>query len=172
LVSELAPKLRNELDSSPRTAIWARRSLILFMAALVAAALVGEFGQKADTLRVTAPAATLEVQSPARLRGGLLFQVRFVVEARRAIARPTIVLDRGWLEEMTLNGTAPQPKTWTSSDGTVAMTFEPLRPGTRFVAYAYFQVNPTNVGVRRENVELRDGGATLARIHRTLTVFP
>jgi hypothetical protein len=142
------------------------------MGALVAAALLGVFGQRPDTARLAAPAATFEVQSPARLRGGLLFQVRFTVAAHRVIERPTIVLDRGWLEEMTLNGMAPQPKTWQSSGGRVAMTFEPMRSGDRLVAWAYFQVNPTNLGIKHEGVELRDGATTLAHIDRTLTVFP
>ena len=35
-----------------------------------------------------------------------------------------------------------------------------------------FQVNPTNVGRRSQNVELRDGDTHISTIHRTMTVFP
>jgi hypothetical protein len=35
-----------------------------------------------------------------------------------------------------------------------------------------FQVNPTTVGHRRQNVELDDGGKQILTAHRTLTVYP
>lgn len=35
-----------------------------------------------------------------------------------------------------------------------------------------FQVNPTTVGDRRQNVELDDGRKQILTAHRTLTVYP
>lgn len=40
------------------------------------------------------------------------------------------------------------------------------------VFWIYFQVNPTNVGKRREDVELDDGATPIATVHRSLTIFP
>ena len=35
-----------------------------------------------------------------------------------------------------------------------------------------FQVNPTNVGHRSQNVELDDGPHRLFTVHRTITIYP
>ena len=35
-----------------------------------------------------------------------------------------------------------------------------------------FQVDPTNIGRRAQNVELDDGDTTILRVRRTLTIFP
>jgi hypothetical protein len=40
------------------------------------------------------------------------------------------------------------------------------------LVWLYFQVNPTNVGKRREDVELDDGATMITRVHRSLTIFP
>jgi hypothetical protein len=38
--------------------------------------------------------------------------------------------------------------------------------------YIPFQVNPTTVGRRTQELELRDGDRRIAAVERTLTVFP
>jgi hypothetical protein len=40
------------------------------------------------------------------------------------------------------------------------------------IVWLYFQVNPTNVGNRTEDVELDDGSTMIAHVHRSLTIFP
>ena len=42
----------------------------------------------------------------------------------------------------------------------------------KYVLFIHLQVNPTNVGHRSQDVELRDGDTALAHIDRTITVFP
>jgi uncharacterized membrane protein YcaP (DUF421 family) len=49
----------------------------------------------------------LEVQSPSRLRGGLIFQTRITIHARTRIAHPTLVLQHGWFESMSVNSIVP-----------------------------------------------------------------
>ena len=46
------------------------------------------------------------------------------------------------------------------------------RAGRKLVVYLQYQVNPTNVGRRSQDVELHDGETLLAEADRTLTVFP
>jgi NADH/NAD ratio-sensing transcriptional regulator Rex len=36
----------------------------------------------------------------------------------------------------------------------------------------YFQVNPTNVGKRSEDVTLEDGSNLITRVQPSLTIFP
>ena len=48
-----------------------------------------------------------------------------------------------------------------------------IAAGGSFLLFLQFQVNPTNVAWHRpQNVELDDGNQVLARLHRTITVFP
>jgi hypothetical protein len=54
----------------------------------------------------------------------------------------------------------------------VVLSYGKLEPGESLTSWIYFQVNPTNVGKRRENVELDDGETPLLNIHRSLTIFP
>jgi hypothetical protein len=149
-----------------------RRGLLLLLAALVVVALANVFGQHPDTSRASARFATLEVQSPAHLRGGLIFQTRITVHARRAIAHPTVVLGRGWFESMSVNSIVPDPTGQRSVDGSVALTFPPLGAGATSTFWIYFQVNPTNLGRRSEDVTLEGGTGNRLSLHRSVTVFP
>ncbi|MBA2568448.1 MAG: hypothetical protein H0V11_03780, partial [Actinobacteria bacterium] len=44
--------------------------------------------------------------------------------------------------------------------------------GRKLVVYLQYQVNPTNVGRRSQDVELYDGEVLLTEVDRTVTVFP
>jgi hypothetical protein len=106
------------------------------------------------------------------VRGGLFFQGRFTVEARAHVESAVLVLAPGWLESMHVNTIEPAPTEEASRDGRLALSFGPLGAGDRLVVYMQFQVNPTNVGRRSADVELYDGDVLLARVGRTITVFP
>jgi len=161
------------LGVPPRRRPWERYGFVLLLAAVVVAALADVFGQSPTTSTASAGAATLEVQAPERLRGGLYFQVRLTIRARRAVERPTLVLDRGWFEQMSVNSIVPEPAGERSAaDGRVVLEYGRIAAGATFVGYVYFQVNPTNVGKRRADVELLDGSRLLATVHRTIVVFP
>ncbi len=166
-------EVRHQLRELGPGLAWPRWLFLLALLAIVATGLADVFGQSPETTATSTPRASLQVQAPERLRGGLYFQGRFVVQARDRLERPTIVLDRGWLEQMSINSIVPQPEQERSTrDGRLALVWGPLEPGARLVAYVYFQVNPTNVGARSQDAELRDGAATLARVERDLVVFP
>lgn len=149
-----------------------RRIGLAILGVVVVAALLDAFGQESTTTVASGPAAVLSVESPVRLRGGLYFQTRIQVEARRRLAHPKLVLSPGWLEATTLNTVAPSPESESSSAEGLALTFPPLPAGETLVVWMNWQVNPTNVGTHGEDVELRDGATSIATVHRTLTVFP
>jgi hypothetical protein len=151
---------------------WIRRGLLLLIAALPVLALLNVFGQHPTTTSAGTAAVNVNVTAPAHLRSGLIFQVRVQVVAHRALKNLTLVFDKGWWESMSVNSSVPEPESQTSEDGRVALSYGKVAAGETHVSWIYFQANPTNVGERTENLEVRDGEAPLAYLHRSVTVFP
>jgi hypothetical protein len=151
---------------------WIRRGLLMLIAVLPILALLNVFGQRPTVSWAHAVAADLKVTAPARLRSGLIFQVRIEVMAHRDIQTPQLVLNHGWWESMSENSLEPQPSAQGTRNGNVTFSFAKLPAGRRLIVWLYFQVNPTNVGKRSENVELDDGATPIADVHRSLTIFP
>jgi hypothetical protein len=150
----------------------ARLSLLVVLGVIVVLALLDTFGQHPSTTRVSGGFATLEVQSPSVLRGGLIFQTRITVHARATIAHPTLVLQRDWFESMSVNSMVPDPVQQSAHAGGVSLTFPKLVAGRTSTFWIYFQVNPTNVGRRSEDVLLQGAHGQRIAIHRTVTVMP
>lgn len=135
-------------------------------------ALFNLFGQRPQTSTGTAAVAGLSVSSPSRVRGGLLYQARFAITAKKRLAQAELVLDRGWLDGLTINTIEPTPASQTSRDGKLALDLGPLSAGQSYLLVLDFQVNPTSVGRQDQAVTLYDGNRALITLHRTLTVFP
>jgi hypothetical protein len=149
-----------------------RRVLLCVIAVLPVLALLNVFGQKPTLSVARAAAGDLEVTAPARLRSGLIFQVHVSVIAHQNIDQPELLFDPGWWDSMSLNSLVPNPNNQSNSNGRVAMAFNKVAAGHTLSVWLYFQVNPTNVGDRREDVELEDGATPIATVHRSLTIFP
>jgi hypothetical protein len=164
-------KRNRDLEGRGR-APWLRRALLCCVTAVPVLALFNVFGQDPSTTSAAGQAASLSVTAPTRLRGGLIFQVRVKVVAHREIKQLQLAFDEGWWESMSVNSVEPQPSSETSHDGQVVLAYGSLPAGKTLICWIYFQVNPTNVGERREDVALQDGSQLLARVHRSLTIFP
>jgi hypothetical protein len=149
-----------------------RRGLLCLVAVFPVLALLNVFGQRPTVSSAHARAADLKVTAPARLRSGLIFQVRVQVVAHRAISVPQLIFSQGWWESMSENSVEPNPTDETSSNGRVTFTYDKLAAGHTLIVWLYFQVNPTNVGKRSEDVELNDGSNLITSVHRSLTIFP
>jgi hypothetical protein len=152
--------------------VWSRRACLLLLVGLVVAALLNAFGQRSTISEAPAAAASLTVKAPQRLRGGLIFEGRFEIQAHRDLRRPKLLLGPGWTEGMTLNTTEPEPKAEHSDRGELTLVFDPIPAGDRFTVWTQWSVNPVNVGQRSQDVSLYDGGIRLTRIDRDVTVFP
>jgi hypothetical protein len=159
-------------DTSMFWELAARRIVLGLIALLAVVALFSVFGQSPKETTAAAPAADLQVSAPTHVRGGLFFQGRFTVEAKSGLENATLVLQEGWLENMSINTIEPSPAEEASRDGDLALSYGPLASGDRLVVYMQFQVNPTNVGRRSANVSLYDGETLVATDERTLTVYP
>jgi hypothetical protein len=151
---------------------WIRRVLLALLGVVCLLGLLDLFGQLSGTTHATGAQAELSVSAPTRVRAGLLYTARFEIRARRSIKQATLVLDKGWFENVQVNSYVPQPVSQASRDGRVAFELGHIPAGHSYVFYLQFQLNPTDVGRRGENVELDDGTQRIVRIQRTATVFP
>jgi hypothetical protein len=149
-----------------------RWTILTAIAIFVLLGLVNVFGQRPSSETVSTPGASIKVYSPLRLRSGLYYESRFTIEAREEIRKATVVLEPGWLEGITVNTIEPGPVGEASRDGSLALELGHIPKGDRYLLFLQSQVNPTNVGRRSQDVELRDGERLLARIDRTVTIFP
>lgn len=148
---------------------WAILTVVVLFLVL---GLLNVFGQRPDTATASTDDAELEVYSPTHLRSGLYFMSRFTIVAEREIERATLVLDPGWLEGMTLNTLEPAPIGEANRDGRLVLELGRIPAGTKHLFFLHFQVNPTNVGHRSQDVDLLDGDRLLVHVDRTVTVFP
>jgi hypothetical protein len=173
-MADVAAESLNRYRTSSNRAYgpWARRVVLLVLGLVVLAALLNRFGQHPVTSNAAAPAAALEVQSPDNLRGGLIFQARFTITAHQRLAKPTLILQRGWFESMSVNSIVPDAPQQDARDGRLSLTYPPLAAGSSRVVWIYFQVNPTNLGRRSQGVVLADGSRRLAAVQRSVTVWP
>jgi hypothetical protein len=149
-----------------------RYALLGLVIAVLVAGLLGVFGQRPNDITVSAPEATMELYAPSRIRGGLLYEARFTITAHREVKNALLQFSPGWNEGQQLNTIEPSPLGQASRNGDMLFTLGHIPAKQKFRLFLEFQVNPTNVGSRRADVTLYDGGTKLATIHRTLTVFP
>jgi hypothetical protein len=152
--------------------VWVRRTLLGLLFVLPVLGLLDFFGQGPGSTTAGSAAATLNVQSPKRLRGGLLYQARFKIVAHQDIKDAVLVLGANWLEGMTINTLEPAPSTEDSKNGRLALSLGSIDAGHVWNEYLQFQVNPTSVGARNGRVALYDGSKKLVSLTRSATVFP
>jgi hypothetical protein len=151
---------------------WARRVLLTLLAAIPVLALIGVFGQRAIRTQVSAPAATLTISAPKSVRGGLLFQSKITVLARRKLSQPKLVLSPGFLDGLTVNTIEPNASQELSRNGNLVLEYDAVPAGQRLTVWIQYQVNPTNVGSQTQRLELDDGVSPIATITRRLRAFP
>jgi hypothetical protein len=165
--------LRRDRDLAPRqNEIWVRRSLFGLVCLVPVLALANVFGQSPQTSTGAVAAARLSVSAPSRVRGGLLYQARFRITARKKLTQAALVFDRGWLDGLTINTMEPSPVSESSKDGKLALGLGPISAGHSYALVLDFQVNPTTVGNQDQALTLYEGDQALVTLHRTLTVFP
>jgi hypothetical protein len=154
--------------------VWIRRTGIGLLGAVSVAALIGMFGQQPSACTTSAPAATLTVHEPDRVRLGLLFQATIVIRARDDIDTPRLRLAPGWFEELQLKTVEPAPadeRPAPGGDG-VEWEFPPLRARDVLIVWLQYQANPAAPGVRDRSVVLFDGDRGIGVVRRELTVLP
>lgn len=151
---------------------WVRRALVALLAVVPLLALFNVFGQSATEASASSPAVKLTVRSPTQGRGGLLYEVRFTIIAHQDIKNATLALGGGWANGLTINTIEPSPTDETSDDGDLSFSLGSIPAGKTFVLHMDYQINPTTVGSRQQQVALLDGDTVLVSLTRHLRVFP
>jgi hypothetical protein len=149
-----------------------RTLLLALMVAVPVLALFDVFGQRPAQSHVDAAAASLELNAPTALRGGLMYEVHVVVKARRRLAEPKLVFDSGWFDNLTVNAIEPAASSETFRREGIVLAYDALPAGGRLDVRLNFQVNPTAVGDRAGIVALDDGESRIARVRQPFRVYP
>jgi hypothetical protein len=151
---------------------WLRRTLLGVVCLVGVLGLLNVFGQRPSGSTIAGSGATLQIDAPAAVRGGLLFQARFTVTARRDLKDATLVLSRGWLEGLTVNTIEPSPVNEASRDGRLSLELGHIPAGEKYALYVQYQVNPTAVGRRLQVTEIDDGERQVLTHERTMRIYP
>jgi hypothetical protein len=145
---------------------------VAILAAISILGLFNVFGQCSRTTVDHAATATLSVDGPTRVRGGLVFTSEVVFTAEVPISNARIFLARGWFQGMSVNTIEPSPVTQSSNGPWIVLAFGRMPAHRQFHLWLSLQTNPTNVGSHDQTVALYDGAASIALVHRSLFVFP
>ena len=164
--------LREHRDDRHRFELAARWLLVGVLTLFALLGLANVFGQNPTHSTGTGELATLDVSAPNRLRGGIFYQGRFSIHARRELEHATLLLDSGWFDSMHINSYSPEPLRSGYRNGKLVLDYGHVAAGDTLVARLQFQVNATNVGRRPQGVELHDGETPLVAVDRTVTIFP
>jgi hypothetical protein len=151
---------------------WFRRAGLLVLLVICALWLANVFGQHTHVLSVDSPEARLTVETPGAARGGLIYQSIFLIEAHESLMEPTLRLDPGWFDGLTINTVQPDAVEWGQLDGRNTLELPAIEPGKAFVLRLQYQVNPTVLARRSQDVVLMDGGTELLRLDHAQTIFP
>src|SRR5690242_12666175 len=81
----------------------ARYAILALIGAVVVLGLLNVFGQRPSTSRAESAKASLEITAPSRVRGGLLYQARFTIEAYEQLDHAVLQLGPGWPESQQMN---------------------------------------------------------------------
>ncbi|HST13877.1 MAG TPA: hypothetical protein VLJ44_03370 [Gaiellaceae bacterium] len=156
-----------------RDTLWPRRIIVGAIGVFALLGLLNVFGQRPVTASADAPAASLKLNAPDHLRGGLLFSARFHITAHHDVKDAVLVLDQGWAEGMAINTIEPSPIGQASRGGKISLDLGHIPAGHAYVLYMQFQANATNLAWRRPaGVTLLDGSMRLLHIDRRVTIYP
>jgi len=167
----LALDRQRHLDREHHSAIYRRLGLSL-LALICLLGVLNLFGQRSTLTRVDGSAASLTVNSPERLRGGLVFTSEITVIAHQKLGDAQVQLSSDWFRGMTFNGVAPQPNNMSSNGDSVTLDYGPIDTGQSMPFWISWQTNPTTLGARSEKVSVSDGSSQLVSMQRSLLVFP
>jgi hypothetical protein len=151
---------------------WVRRAGLFVLLVICALGLANVFGQHTHVLSVDSSAAKLTVETPAAARGGLIYQTIFRIEAHEDLSEPTLHLEPGWFDGLTINTVQPDAVEWGQLEERNTLKLPPIATGEQFVLRLQYQVNPTVLGRRSQDVVLMEAGTELARLDHSQTLFP
>ncbi len=163
---------RHLLLSGRAGLIWWRRTIVGILALVSLLGLAGIFGQCSSATLASGHGATVSVDSPPRVRGGIVLTSEVIVTTDHTVGDLRIFLARGWFQGMSVNTIEPSPTAESSNGPWVIFGFGRLLAGHQFHLWLSLQTNPTNVGGHTQDVQVWDGSTFLVAAHRSFFVFP
>ena len=163
---------KEHVDPDPSIERWVRRGGLALVVAFLGLGLANVFGQASSEQSVGNDTAELTVRAPDSVRSGLVYQVLFRIDARVDLEEPALVLDPGWFESFTTNSYQPEPVEWEHRAGRNVLVYGPIKAGEHLIARLQYQVNPTAVGPRTQNVVLEEKGSPLLTLEHDLFIYP
>ena len=149
-----------------------RRAVLLVFVGVSAAGLANVFGQHTRTVSADSAVAKLTVEAPHAARGGLIYQVRFQIDAHSALEKPALALGPGWFDGLTINTVEPDLVKWSEENGRTVAELPAIQAGHHLVVRLQYQVNPTVIGHRPQDVVLEDGGEPVVTVRHDQLIFP
>src|SRR5437870_4093907 len=92
-----------------RHQIWLRHAIVALLAVFLVLGLANVFGQAQSEIHADSAPASLRLDAPARLRGGLIYTARFTIVAHSDVKNALLKLSPGWAEGMQINTIEPSP---------------------------------------------------------------
>jgi hypothetical protein len=147
-------------------------SLIL-LGVLLAVACLGVLGGHPHPVRtIDDGRVSLTVTTPTRLRNGMFFETRILIEPRQPIGDVVLAVSPDLWRDITINSAIPAAEKEEFADGMIRMSFGPGEPGKPIAVKFDGQVNPPLVGANRGEVAVFDGERRLAAIPIETRVLP
>jgi hypothetical protein len=145
---------------------------LLVLGLVVALGLTGWAGAPWTVTTRALDQAQLEVDMPAVISTGDLYETRIRVQAQQDIGKLQIAMSPGLWHEMTVNTMIPAPEAETYEDGAFRYSFAALEQGQEFLFKIDAQVNPRFFGALDGDIRVYDDGKLLAVSRRHIRVMP
>jgi hypothetical protein len=151
---------------------WMTAIAALMLGGVVAMGLSGLAGGRDRRDFRTTAEATLLIEGPAIIRNGEYNETIVTMQAHRAIANLALEIDAAYWRDITVNTMLPSPEAEKLHDGVMRFEFGPLGAGSTASFKVDAQVNPHRFGSSRGDFVLKDGSREIARVSRSLIVWP
>lgn len=145
---------------------------LLVLGVVVSLGLTGWVGKPGPVATRTVANAELEIEMPAVISTGDLYEARIRVRARQDIGKLQIAVSPHLWQDVTVNSMIPAPETESFEDGSFRYSFAPLKQGEEFLFKIDAQVNPRFFGSLDGDIRVYDDGKLLAANTRHMRVMP
>ena len=146
---------------------------LLALGLLLVAAFAGAFGGQPHPTRVIdTPSAKITLQFPERIRNGMFFEMRGVIETRRPFSDLGLAVSSDYWHDLTINSMIPGPAEESSKGGRYRFSYGPLKANEKFTFKFDGQINPPLFGGNKGEIRLMDGDIIVARIPVEMKVMP
>lgn len=146
---------------------------LLLVTGLMIAATLGAFGSgRNHDFRAVAPAATLSVNTPARIRNGMFFETRIRIEPHQAFSDLILAVEPSLWRDVTVNTMIPAPAEETFEQGAFRLSYGEWEAGAPLEIKIDSQINPSLFRGTEGTIALYDGDERVLALPIEMRVLP